>query len=114
MIAGSGCWAESAPVDPRNETVSRDLIGLAAAAVDEPQVALVDDRHKVTDLSLDGVGGPNGRLRLQACRVRGGEQHPPVRAIPVHHDQAVAARLALVREDRLQISKLVSLLLPVG
>src|SRR5512138_3036891 len=88
-------WASRAlfPVNATDKAVSGDLVCLTAAAIDEPQVALVDDGDEVADLALDGIWRPDRNLRLEPSRVGRREEHAAVRAVAVHHHQAIAAGL---------------------
>ena len=83
--------------------------------IDQPDVALVDHGQSViliedirrpgTPIGIFGIG-------LEALDTLRGKKFHLVGTVSVHDDEAIAARLALLRVNRLEISDLISSLPP--
>lgn len=95
------------PINSCDKPIPCNLISLTVPTVDQPEIALVNDRDEIACLSFYRIWCPDWGLWLETRRIVRRENCPSVRSISVHHDNPVPACLALLGEDGLEKRDLV-------
>ncbi len=86
------------PIDSGDKSIAGHLICLIIATINQPEISLINHSDEISGLPFDGIWRPDRSLRLETGCIIGRENGPPVRAISIHHNDAVTARFALFRE----------------